>query len=245
MDRGFVQELAQSLIAPVSVPHAYGTRVLAPPNWADRTPERPKIHSLSVDTLSGLVDYVEANRDGLPLAECVVHVNRPDQVNLWGKVGDMGTGFAREMYADASFRFESFPFGSYQDAEMFTVLLQTRFMETPERENILKLVASIKEHSVRETVDSGVAQEVKTAGGVALVGMVKVPNPVILRPFRTFREVDQPPSLFVLRLQSGKEGEKPRLALFEADGGLWRLEATKNIAEYLRNRIGGTVSVLA
>jgi hypothetical protein len=89
---------------------------------------------------------------------------------------------------------------------------------------------------VRETVDDTVGQEVKTARGVVMSERTKVPNPVLLAPYRTFREVTQPESLFVLRLRSG-DGDKPRCALFEADGGTWKLEAIQNVATWLRAAI--------
>jgi len=58
-------------------------------------------------------------------------------------------------------------------------------------------------------------------------------NPIRLRPYRTFREIEQPASLFVLRLQKGRDGELPRAALFEADGGQWKLEACQAIKHWL------------
>ena len=64
--------------------------------------------------------------------------------------------------------------------------------------------------------------------GIALVTEVKVPNPVTLRPYRTFMEVEQPAISCVFRLRQG-----PMLSLHEADGGLWRLEAIKSIKAYL------------
>ena len=65
--------------------------------------------------------------------------------------------------------------------------------------------------------------------GVASLAKATAPNPVTLRPYRTFTEVAQPSSQFVLRINKDAE-----LALFEADGGKWKLEAIKNIADYLK-----------
>ena len=95
-------------------------------------------------------------------------------------------------------------------------------------------------------MDNGVSQQtVTTAGGVVLVGTAPVPNPVTLAPYRTFREIEQPESLFVLRMRTGKDGEKPTAALFEADGGSWKLEAIKRIAAYLREQVGTSPAVIA
>lgn len=54
------------------------------------------------------------------------------------------------------------------------------------------------------------------------------PNPVSLRPYRTFTEVEQPSSSFIFRAKTG-----PRFALMEADGGAWRSKAMKNIKAFL------------
>jgi hypothetical protein len=136
--------------------------------------------------------------------------------------------------------------GAQVDAETFFIALQTGFVATPDREALLLLVASIRENSVRETVDDGVAQEVKTGRGVALVGNTRIPNPVRLAPFRTFRDVEQPSSLFVLRAYAAAQGsDRPRLALFEADGGTWKLDAIQEVAAYLREKLGELITVIA
>jgi hypothetical protein len=78
------------------------------------------------------------------------------------------------------------------------------------------------------TGDDGVSQAIQAKVGVATVATVQVPNPVVLAPFRTFVEVDQPESELIFRMQNG-----PRCALFEADGGAWKLTAMRNIKDYL------------
>ena len=57
---------------------------------------------------------------------------------------------------------------------------------------------------------------------------------MILAPRRTFPEVDQPESPFVLLVKQSREGMMPEIALFEADGGLWKLTAIQNIKDYLK-----------
>ena len=58
-----------------------------------------------------------------------------------------------------------------------------------------------------------------------------VPNPVKLRPYRTFAEIEQPQSSYVFRIQDGDHG--PSFKLVEADGGLWKNAVMKKIKEYL------------
>ena len=66
------------------------------------------------------------------------------------------------------------------------------------------------------------------ARAVTICETPSVPNPVTLRPYRTFMEVEQPAISCVFRLRQGH-----MLSLHEADGGLWRLEAIQSIKAFL------------
>ena len=125
------------------------------------------------------------------------------------------------------------------------IALQVLFEQTEDAAALLALVGNIKDEKVATHDDDGVTQTVTARQGVVLAQNVKAPNPVTLRPYRTFREVEQPASKFVFRMQAGKEGAKPLCALFEADGGRWKLEAVQGIAAFLRANVPGEVTVLA
>ena len=60
---------------------------------------------------------------------------------------------------------------------------------------------------------------------------VIVPNPVKLRPYRTFAEIEQPESSYVFRIKDTDRG--PAFKLVEADGDLWKNDVMKKIKEYL------------
>lgn len=53
--------------------------------------------------------------------------------------------------------------------------------------------------------------------------------------YRTFMEIEQPESEFVFRAR--KADSLPHFALFEADGGAWRIEAMKRIKAYLEENL--------
>ena len=84
--------------------------------------------------------------------------------------------------------------------------------------------------------DNGVTQTVEARQGVALNAVVEIKPRVMLRPFRTFLEVEQPESEFLLRVDPD-EG----IGFFEADGGIWKLEAKKNIADYFLKNMGDLI----
>ena len=77
---------------------------------------------------------------------------------------------------------------------------------------------------------------------MASLAQAKTPNPVTLRPYRTFNEVEQPASQFIFRIN-----KMANLALFEADGGKWQLEAIGNIARYLAKELvdNNKITILA
>ena len=60
-----------------------------------------------------------------------------------------------------------------------------------------------------------------------------------LAPYRTFPDVAQPESTFILRMKGGSEHQAPTAALFEADGGKWALMAVERIAEHLSIELEG------
>ena len=74
---------------------------------------------------------------------------------------------------------------------------------------------------------NGVTQRVEARQGIALNSMVEVKPRVSLQPFRTFLEVAQPESEFLLRVEKNNG-----IGFFEADGGVWKLEAKRNVAAY-------------
>jgi len=232
MDGTFVTAMKQGFAVPVAITDQDGKKRIFSPGYADVTPKRPVVSPLVFNTLTGLVGYLSTNVDALVLTKCMVHVKNENTVKVRSLLGTESKDYERHCFALATTALmgDGFKFGVYHDAETFVVGLMTQFVQTARRDEIITLVSSIKESAVRETVDTGVSQTVQTAGGVVLVGTTKVPNPVVLQPYRTFRDVTQPEGLFVLRLQSGREGEKPRCGLFEADGGAWRLDAVHSIA---------------
>jgi len=235
IDGTFVTTFAERLARPVVV-KVNGVELLVRPSATDgwvvqSLPEPEAIpRTLLFGTLDGLVGYVRGNRDGLALDTLLMHVEGPGSVLLLGPL----TGHFRQRATLASASLEAFgwkpmAFGQWTDLETFIIALQAGTLDTPERAAILKLLGSVKDEAVRQTTDDGVTQTVVAKQGAVLVADVPVPNPVVLAPHRTFPDVEQPASRFVLRLHSGG----PTVALFEADGGAWRLEAVKRVAVYL------------
>lgn len=190
----------------------------------------PEPRALKLATLDSLISYLEANLDDLAKTKLMIHIESPEKVSLVSTL--FGDFRQRTTYVYAEPVGKSFSFGQCYDNESFIVALQTLFADSPTRNNLIRLLSSIRDEDVKTHDDDGSTQVVTAKTGLALYATVNVPNPVLLRPYRTFREVEQPESLFVFRLTSNKQA-KPSATLYEADGGSWKLAAMQSIATYL------------
>ena len=120
----------------------------------------------------------------------------------------------------------------YNPYENAVIELRSLYIPNEDTDYLLKLLSSISSESKVTSSDNGVTQTVEAKSGIALSQKVAVKPRVSLRPFRTFVEVAQPESEFLLRISGdGKIG------LYEADGGVWKLEATRNVAGYFEKEL--------
>lgn len=196
----------------------------------------PKAEMLIINTLTGIKDFSPA------LDKMMIHVSDHKTVRVIDKEF-IDTWLTRSTYLTAIHESPVFKFGQYYDVEMFIIALQSLFVQDDTTALILKLVGNIKDEGVANFNDDGVTQQVTAKTGISLVSNVPVPNPVTLRPYRTFMEIEQPASTFVFRIK-GNKGEAPACALFEADGRMWNLKAIKKIKEWLEYEIPG-VKIIA
>lgn len=194
--------------------------------------ERPTASPFLVHTLSGLVDYLKTGLDRE--TDVFVHVVSPTEVCIESVLNNDAE---RDYFLKATALTPSFEFDYFYGTEDFNIKLQSCFVKNKDRDDMLKVVGNIQEKNVNTIGDDGHSQSVVAKTSVASMANVKVPNPVALAPYRTFVEVDQPVSEFIFRMQQG-----PRCAIFEADGGKWKLEAMKNIKKYLAEELQTEIS---
>nr|DAF81550.1 MAG TPA: hypothetical protein [Caudoviricetes sp.] len=194
-------------------------------------PYYPKAVAVEMHTLTSLVDYIKAKIDSMP-EKMIIDVRSPEKVVLYSQLDDNRD---RETLVVVEARIPSFPFDSFMDQERFTINLQSKFIDDPatDRALILKFAGTVEAGTVAEYGDDGVTQKATVKTGIASKGDAIVPNPVKLRPYRTFLEVEQPASEFIFRMKQDKY-DGINCAIFEADGGAWQMAATKAIKEYLQ-----------
>lgn len=180
------------------------------------------LDTIKLSSLNGLVTMMKQEMDNYdkPL---FVRVVSPEQVDVLGTVRyDM----QRERPYVAYAKFNSFEFDSYMSIENMIINLKSRFAPTEDRDYLVQLLGNITDQ-----------QSATVKSGIQLVGEQRIKPIVTLKPYRTFLEVEQPESDFLIRLKDG------RAALFEADGGAWEREAVKNVADKLRELLADVQNV--
>ncbi len=191
----------------------------------------PRIDSLVLETLSSLVSYAHsdlAKHVGIASSNHLrVHIKSHDTVRL---ITDANVDGARQVPAFASTTFEPYPFDQWVSSEDFMLYLKTKFVETPDLEFICKLISTIKLSKEDEIKDNGVSQTVSCKSGVHLVQDKPIPKTVTLRPYRTFMEIEQPASEFILRV---RDSGGAQFKLVDADADMWKLVAKASILEHL------------
>ena len=191
----------------------------------------PHVDRPSCITVSGLDSIVKLVHSELDLIDSLVNGAR--QVSAFTSYDDM---MARDDLYSARCDVPGFQEG-FRPYEKAVVELRSRFAPGEGVDYLLDLLSRINKDSGVTTVDNGVSQTVEARQGVSLKAMVQVKPRVPLRPYRTFLEVEQPESEFLLRLD-----EDGNVGLFEADGGMWELEAKRRVAAYFEAKLEREIS---
>ena len=198
-------------------------------------PELFPPEALEINTLAGFRDYVSGARKERP-GKPFVQVVSPKMVNYLTELFPENANI-RHNYATAHCLQKGFAFGKWLDLEAFIIALQTLFVQTDTVENMMGMLASLANEQIVENKDDSFSQTIQIKSGITTKSAVKVENPIALAPYRTFREIEQPVSQFILRLRKPQDGEGLTCALFGADGDAWELEAIERIAFWLSKEL--------
>lgn len=191
-----------------------------------------KPSTYKVNTLSGLVSLVKTEIKSIKELPLIVNVCNHREVNVWTTYDNR---FERSWLYSATADLPSLERG-FVDHETFMVELRSKFIRNDDVNYLLQLLASVVDENSVKSTDNGLSQQVQVKQGITTIGNAEVKPIVSLAPYRTFLEVQQPESEFLVRLKEGGY-----IALFEADGGAWKLNAKKNIAGYLREALKGYI----
>jgi hypothetical protein len=201
----------------------------------------PRPQTLTVHNLRGFCGFIsndiDTNIAGKPM---LIVVDSPEHVRLISE--NSGDDLKRNVPVEAEIadRLEIFPFGRFLSQEEFAIAFRSLFVreEGDDFDYVLSYSSKLVGGTVINGDDDGITQEVTVKRGLsgALKENVSLKPIVKLSPYRTFREVKQPQSEFLLRVRLDQH-EVPTVALFEADGGNWVNQATTNIVDYIQSLV--------
>jgi hypothetical protein len=193
----------------------------------------PKPESYDTTTLTGLITLLEAAP--FDTAATVLKVDSLASVSLVARTPDNWGRIYTHAVAGLDKELKQFPFDGWIEHEKFVIGLLSQFVRDGDLDALVDLASKITDEASVETTDDGFGQKAVIKAGVALKAEKTIKSRVSLRPYRTFREVEQPASDFIFRIRGGGA-----CALFEADGGAWRVAAMKNLSSWLTNALRGS-----
>lgn len=191
------------------------------------SPDRYAVKSL--DAIANLIK-TEIGKARVPL---FIRIDTPTRVFV---ESSWDSEFDRDFLYQANCEEANFQPG-WRDHEKAIIELKSAFIPTEGQQYLLDLLSRLCVDDGVETTDNGVTQTVTTKQGVSLKQAENVRNIVGLKPFRTFREVNQPESMFLIRVD-----DKSRVAILEADGEIWKIEAKLNIKAYFEKELADYIA---
>lgn len=183
-------------------------------------------------TLRSLVDYILDDPDGME-PKTFVSVLSPTKVEVVTPV--IGEEQKRKTWARAVADLPTHRFGRWLPLDEMSIYLRTCFVETPERDEVVRFIGIVVDEAEVMTKDDGVTQKTTIRHGISMREEGEVPGVVHLAPYSTFHDVEQLTRPFIIRLD--KQAGEVVAALFEADAGAWKHEAADRVAEYLEEQV--------
>lgn len=198
---------------------------------------RPEIDIIDTITLNSLDALVKLVRSEAVRAESPLYITIPDHMTV--------LCFGRP-YPDFRFKRTYYYKATATDVpgwdakvnlpfEEMQIALRTRFQETNDTPYVQKLLSEISTGAKITFNDNGIATTIVTKKGIDLQANETIRPIVSLRPYRTFQEVEQPESVFLIRINDRG------ITFVEADGGMWKLKARETIKTYLETRLAEEV----
>ena len=208
--------------------------------YAEEAPHqlRPDIDHPDILPLHSLDALVNLVRTEASKAETPLYITIPDHltVRCFGQP-QPDARFFRQMYYEAKATdvpgwSEKVQLG-FEEAQ---IAMRTRFQETTDTIYALKLLSDICCGAKVVYNDNGIATTVTTQKGVALQSNEQIRPIITLKPYRTFQEVEQPESIFLIRVN------ERGITFTEADGGMWKLKARQTVKAFLEEQLAEEVA---
>lgn len=194
----------------------------------DDTPATERCYLTEDEIEAAENEMIEATEDDAP-----IYITIPThlQVKCFGQPDPELRNQRKLYYYAVATDVPGWESGQMLGFEEMQIALRTRFQETDDTVYALKLLSDITTGGKITYNDNGVATSVVTQKGIALHQNESIRPVVTLKPYRTFQEVDQPASPFLIRVS------ERGISFVEADGSMWKLAARKTIKAFLEEQL--------
>lgn len=193
----------------------------------------PKTYEFS--SLDGLVKMIRKEHDDIT-ESCatpdVLYINVTSPTNVCVSTG-VDTFNRRACLYHSCYEFPRKWMGAnWFEHEEAMIVLRSQFIQNEGTEYLLDFLSRVSDENSVSSDDNGMTQTVQVKKGIALAAREQVKPIVPLRPYRTFLEVEQPESAFLIRIREGIQ-----VGIIEADGGMWRIAARRSVVAYLEKEL--------
>lgn len=205
-------------------------------NFMEVEPDLDMVQEIRLNSLDAIVKFVTS--EATNLTDSILYLTVPNHltVNCFTspdkECKNLRTALYEAKATDVPGWAEKMQLG-FEEAQ---IALRTRFQLTDDIQYAQKLLSDITTGCKVTYNDNGVATNIVTQQGVALQGKTTIRPIINLRPYRTFQEVEQPASDFLIRVNDRY------ITFIEADGGMWKLAARETVKAYLEEHLAGLIT---
>lgn len=191
------------------------------------------VQPILLTTLKSLAAFVIENPQGLDLEGAIVKIDEQLNVHLVSRPRDEDK--QSTLYIQVANPVSPFRFGVHYGSEAFSIALKTLFVDDEQAHDLWETASTIQIDEGVTFVDDGMSQRIIVQKGTSAAskGSKTIPTITMLKPYRIFPECEQVESPFLVRLKGDKD-TGASVALYETDGGIWKIRAYGIIADKLR-----------
>lgn len=190
----------------------------------------PMKHSQRLQSLTSLVAKAVEDFENEVATEIVL--SSPTQASIVDSKRDDYGRIQELAYVDLSHLNPSLVDGNRYSVEDFILNLQRSFKRDANMESLLELVSNIKLREESDLVDDGITQTVSAKSGTTLTEKVTIKNPMKLKPFVAFPEIDVPSKEFIFRIHRNGVSSVS-VSLSTSDSVQWELQVLELVKKWI------------
>lgn len=209
--------------------------------------EPPMPKPLAVATLTSLVGFIMSRPAGYMDGK-IIHVSEPHVASIVAPHGTETNSTYEYLHASAERAGLRGITEDWSDLEEFIIKMNTLFDVTKgDHLAVRSTLSVVTADSTLILTDDGTSQNIAMKSGIQRKESGELPNPVMLAPFCTFPEIEQPQLPFILRLKRRGEGLQARLFPVESPG--WKAVCCSEVRCWLNKEFAaheglGTVHII-